>query len=424
MPKSPVRPQAFQPAIDSSFPPRWPTYFAPLLRGMCGVINALHVCCIAFALAFALSFALAPAFALAFTSLSLSPRSDFPPLTVTIPAMRPRFQWNLGRRTLPLGDRTLVMGVLNVTPDSFSDGGRYLDPAAATAHGLALLDDGADILDIGGESTRPGTPIIQSGTEPTPAAAVTARQELDRVLPIIQAIKQQRPQSILSIDTYKSTVARTAIDAGVEIVNDVSGFLWDSAMADTIAQRPCGAILMHVRGLPHQWIDLPPEPDIVTLVREGLRERTAQALDAGIARSAIVLDPGFGFGKSLDENYPLLAHFAEFQSLGFPLLAALSRKGFLGHTLTTRFAEITAQSLNNSRSINLATEGTQTENASTPPDARDNATIAASVAAALAGAHIVRVHAVRPVVEALAIADAILRASGQAQTRPPLVEGK
>ncbi|HVJ04721.1 MAG TPA: dihydropteroate synthase [Candidatus Saccharimonadales bacterium] len=322
--------------------------------------------------------------------------------------MRPRFQWNLGRRTLPLGERTLVMGVLNVTPDSFSDGGRYLDPAAAVAHGLALLDEGADILDIGGESTRPGTPIVQSGAEPAPAA-VTARQELDRVLPIIQAIKRQRPQAILSIDTYKSTVARAAIDAGVEIVNDVSGFLWDSAMADTIAQRPCGAILMHVRGLPHQWIDLPPEPDIVTLVREGLRERTAEALDAGIARSAIVLDPGFGFGKNLDENYPLLAHFAEFQSLGLPLLAAVSRKGFLGQTVTARFAKMARESSNNSAANVLVARNTKIENARIPPDARDNATLAASVAAALAGAHIIRVHAVRPAVEALAIADAILR---------------
>ncbi len=318
-------------------------------------------------------------------------RAGPPLLLLQSPPMRTRFSWNLGRRTLPLGERTLVMGVLNVTPDSFSDGGLYLNPAAAIAHGLSLLDDGADILDIGGESTRPGTPVVLHGD--IPPAAVTARQELDRVLPIIQGIKQQRPQAILSIDTYKSMVARHAIDAGVEIVNDVSGFLWDSAMADTIAQRPCGAILMHVRGLPHQWIDLPPEPDIVTAVREGLRERTAQALDAGIARSSIVLDPGFGFGKNLDENYPLLAHFAEFRSLGFPLLAAVSRKGFLGHTVSARFAQI-----DDAAPIAI------------PPDARDTATIAASVAAALAGAHIVRVHSVRPIVEALAIADAILHA--------------
>ena len=328
--------------------------------------------------------------------------------------MRPRFQWDLGRRTLPLGERTLVMGILNVTPDSFSDGGLYLSPQAAIAHGLELLDQGADILDIGGESTRPGTPTASS-LAPALAGAVSAQEELGRVLPIIEAIKRERPDSILSIDTYKSAVALRAIDAGVEIVNDVSGFTWDPAMSSTVAQRRCAAILMHVRGLPHQWLTLPPAPDVVSLVREELRTRAAEAEAAGIARRSIVLDPGFGFGKRLDENYPLLARFAEFHSLGFPLLAAASRKSFLGHTVAARLAQITSCSAHSALHGNAPHEL-----APLPPTARDTATLAATVAAALAGAHIVRVHAVRPAVEALAIADAILRAQSPDSKIPPL----
>jgi dihydropteroate synthase len=289
------------------------------------------------------------------------------------------------------------MAVLNVTPDSFSDGGQFYDPQSAIERGLALLDEGADILDIGGESTRPGVLTasdsnLAASQSPALAGAVSADEELARVLPVIQAIKRIRPESVLSIDTYKSTVARQAIDAGADIVNDVSGLTWDSAMAATIAERPCGAILMHVRGLPHQWRTQPPAADIVSLVREELQSCAAHALDAGINRHSIVLDPGFGFGKNFDENYPLLAHLAELHVLGFPLLVGLSRKSFLGRTVSARLAEIT--------------------HAASPlsPGARDIATLAANVTAALAGAHIVRVHAVRLTVEAIAIADAALRA--------------
>jgi dihydropteroate synthase len=311
-----------------------------------------------------------------------------------MPTMRPRFQWDLGHRSLPLGERTLIMGVLNVTPDSFSDGGRYFDPPAAIAHGLALLDQGADILDIGGESTRPGTPIDSP-------LAVSAQQEIDRVLPVLEAIRRERPLAILSIDTYKSIVARCAVEAGAEIVNDVSGLTWDPAMCATLASLRCGVVLMHVRGRPHQWSSLPPAPDVVPLVREELGARAAAALHAGIARQTLVLDPGFGFGKRLDENYPLLARFAELRSLGFPLLAAVSRKSFLAHTLAARLAQFAAPS---------GHPVPPQEPTPVPPADRDIVTLAATVAAALAGAHIVRVHAVRPAVEALAIADAILQA--------------
>lgn len=315
--------------------------------------------------------------------------------------MRPRYQWDIGRRKLALGERTLIMGVLNVTPDSFSDGGLYFDPNAAVAHGLELLDQGADILDVGGESTRPGTPTATSSA-PVLAGAVSAQEELDRVLPVIEALKRERPEAVLSIDTYKAIVARYAVEAGVEIVNDVSGFTWDSVMSTTVAERPCGAILMHVRGLPHQWSSLPPAPDLIPLVREELRTRATEAIDSGIRRNSIVLDPGFGFGKNMDENYPLLARFAEFRPLGFPLLAAVSRKSFLGRTVAARLAQIAAS--------RKSEPGTSPEPIPFPPAARDNATLAATVAAALYGAHIVRVHTVRPAIEALAIADAVLRA--------------
>jgi len=296
--------------------------------------------------------------------------------------MRPRFQWDLGSRSLPLGERTLIMGVLNVTPDSFSDGGRYLDPRAAIDHGHALLDEGADILDIGGESTRPGTAV-----SPAPGA-VTAQQELDRILPVLEALRRERPEAILSIDTYKSTVARAALNAGAEIVNDVSGLTWDPDMSSVVAAHRCGLILMHTRGLPSEWPSLPPLPDPIPLVLSELRARAAAALAAGIAHQSIVLDPGFGFGKRLDENYPLLARFAELHALGYPLLAGLSRKGFLAHTLAARLSRLAAPKAS--------------------PASIDSATMAATVAAALAGAHIVRVHQVRPAVEALAVTDVIL----------------
>ena len=314
------------------------------------------------------------------------------------------FQWNFGSRSIPLGERTLVMGVLNVTPDSFSDGGLYFSPQAAIDHGLALLDEGADILDIGGESTRPGTP---TATPESYAALslppVSPETELARVLPVIEAIKRLRPSAILSIDTYKAAVARRAVLAGAEIVNDVSGFLWDADMSRTIRELSCGAILMHTRGLPHQWRGLPPAPDIVALVHQELYARIASALAGGIHRASLVIDPGFGFGKNRDENFSLLAHFAQFQTLGFPLLAALSRKGFL--------ASAPAAERSGAPYLPpLADAGAANSGLPPAPSSRDTATLAATVAAALSGAHIVRVHAVRPIVAALAIADAILRA--------------
>jgi dihydropteroate synthase len=311
--------------------------------------------------------------------------------------MRSIFQWNLGTRTLELGRRTLIMGVVNVTPDSFSDGGRFLDPETAASHAARLLEEGADILDIGGESTRPGarvdTNVSQSGAakrSPTinlkmGSPTVNTDEELKRVLPVIATLKRKYPNAILSIDTYKAEVAGAAVSAGAEIVNDVSGFRWDERMTKTLAELKCGAVLMHMRGRPEEWRTLPPPGDIVLLVKRELKDWAEKAVLAGVRRERIVLDPGFGFGKSFDENYPLLSRFSELQSAGFPLLAGTSRKSFIGRTLNH-------------------------DGKDAPPDDRLYGTLAAHTALILKGAHILRTHDVRPAVEAARVADAILLA--------------
>jgi dihydropteroate synthase len=292
--------------------------------------------------------------------------------------MHPHYTWRLRSRALELGLRTLIMGVLNVTPDSFSDGGRFFEPQAAVAHALEMLDEGADILDIGGESTRPGA--MAAAGQP----AVSAEEELRRVLPVIEELLRLHPEVIISIDTYKARVARTAVEVGVEIVNDVSGLGWDAEMASTLAGLKCGVVLMHMRGRPAEWRALPPLDDPVELVSRELREGAEAAVGAGIARERIVLDPGFGFGKSFDENYPLLAHFDELHQLGFPLLAGVSRKSFIGRTLASNGSDA-------------------------PPQERLYGSLAAMTAAILKGTHIVRVHDVKSAVQAAKIADAVVR---------------
>lgn len=318
--------------------------------------------------------------------------------------MRPVFQWNLGGRALELGKRTLIMGIVNVTPDSFSDGGQFLDRDRAIEHAQRLLDEGADILDIGGESTRPGARVDAGAPKPAeakkrPAAtlkatvsapavsasAVNAEEELKRVLPVIAGLKKKHPAAVLSVDTYKADVARAAVGAGAEIVNDVSGFRWDGRMAKTVAELKCGAVLMHMRGRPEEWRTLPPPGDIVLLVKRELKEWAEKAVLAGVRRERIVLDPGFGFGKSFDENYPLLGRFSELQAMGFPLLAGTSRKSFIGRT--------------------LGRDGTDT-----PPEGRLYGTLATQTALILKGAHILRTHDVKAAVEAARVADAILQA--------------
>jgi dihydropteroate synthase len=282
------------------------------------------------------------------------------------------------------------MGILNLTPDSFSDGGHFLSPQSALDHALRLLDDGAHLLDLGGESTRPN------------ATPISPEEEQSRVLPVLEAILGHRPDTILSIDTYRAATARRALEAGAEIVNDVSGLTWDttgetgdSAMARTCAELPCGAVLMHTRGRPQNWATLPPLPPdgVLPLVRSGLEHALTLAHAAGIAPDRIVLDPGIGFGKLGAENYTLLARLAELHSLGHPILVGLSRKGFLSQTLAQTLAPL------------------YPADAPLPMTARDAATHAANVACILAGAHILRVHDVRTARTTAAIADAILTAT-------------
>jgi dihydropteroate synthase len=298
--------------------------------------------------------------------------------------MRQPATWRLRTRTLELGRRTLVMGVVNLTPDSFSDGGFFSGPEAAVAHGLKLLDEGADLLDLGAESTRPNSRVSsRAGRED---AAVSADEEQARLLPVLNGILRARPDAVISVDTYKATTAQTALAAGAEIVNDVSGFVWEPALAEVCAQAGAGVVLSHTRGRPEEWRSQPQlAPDaLLTLVREGIAASMATAQQAGIASDSLVIDPGFGFGKRFGENYVLLVRQQELLTLGRPLLAGLSRKSFLGHTLAPLFGGEPA-----------------------PVDAREAASIAAMTAAILHGASIVRVHAVRPAVEAARIADAI-----------------
>lgn len=294
--------------------------------------------------------------------------------------MRPVFEWNTGSRTLQLGKRTYVMGVLNVTPDSFSDGGQHLDPESALQHALKMLEEGADIIDIGGESTRPGA---KTGDSAAAKPAVSEKEELGRVVPVIRALKKKKPDCIISVDTYKAAVARAAFDAGAEIVNDVSGFRWDAHMKKTLAELKCGAVLMHSRGRPDEWAKLKPVPDVVTLVKRELREWADAAQISGMKRDHIMLDPGFGFGKRLEENYPLLKRFDEFHQLRYPLMVGVSRKSFIGRA--------------------IARNGTDA-----PLAERLHGTIAAETAAILKGTHIIRTHDVRACVEAAKLADLAL----------------
>lgn len=288
--------------------------------------------------------------------------------------MRPVFTWNLGNRSLELGKRTLVMGIVNVTPDSFSDGGEQLSPETAIAHALQLLDKGADIVDIGGESTRPGAKVGQENP------AVSVDEERRRILPVITGIKRLKPEAVVSVDTYKASVAHAAFEAGAEIVNDVSGFQWDPQMVKTLATLACGVILMHTRGRPDEWHSLPEVPDMVALVKRELRERADAAVMIGIKRDRIVLDPGFGFGKRLGENFPLLRRFHELQELEFPLLAGVSRKSFVGRALVRNGKDPAANQ-------------------------RLFGTLGAEIAVSLKGAHIIRTHDVQACVEALRLAD-------------------
>ncbi len=279
------------------------------------------------------------------------------------PAPPAAARWRTARRELPLS-RALVVGILNITPDSFSDGGRHLAAAAALRAGMAMKEQGADVLDVGGESTRPG------------AAAVSEREELDRVIPVIKALAEVGLP--ISIDTRRAAVARMAIAAGAEIVNDVSGLTKDPSMAHAVADTGAGVIVMHMRGDPDTMDGQATYGDVVADVAAELGERRDAALQAGISPACMVLDPGLGFAKTSEHNLAILAHLEAFTALGHPVLVGPSRKRFLG-AITGKDA----------------------------PD-RDAATAAACVVARMNGASIFRVHDVAAARDALDVADAVL----------------
>jgi dihydropteroate synthase len=282
---------------------------------------------------------------------------------------RKKFRISLPTGKLVLGERTLIMGVLNVTPDSFSDGGKFFSLPRAVEAAFEMERAGADILDIGAESTRPGS------------AGITAAEELARLLPVLQALRG-RLRIPISVDTRKASVAEIAIGAGAEILNDISGLRNDPRLAAVAARHGVPLILMHMRGTPRTMQKLPFAKDVLRDVSAGLRHSVSMARRAGVRRSQIILDPGIGFGKSHTQNYELLAKLPSLAKLGYPLLVGTSRKGFLGAT--------------------LATKGKPA-----PPEQRIWGTAATVVASILNGAHMVRVHDVAEMAQVARVADAL-----------------
>lgn len=286
-------------------------------------------------------------------------------------SLRHPFRLRLPKRALALGERTLLMGVVNVTPDSFSDGGLYLATRAAVRHALELERAGADIVDVGGESTRPGSRAVQPEVE------------LGRVLPVIEKLRG-RLRVPISIDTRRALVADAAAAAGAEIVNDTSGLRDDPRLAEVVRRRRLAIVLMHMRGKPETMQQGPFARDAMRDVMAGLKAAASRALDAGIIRSRILLDPGIGFGKSFAQSSQLLARLPDLARLGYPVVVGPSRKGFIGHAL-----------------------------GNVPPDKRAWGTAAAVTAAVLGGAHIVRVHDVSEMAQVVRVADELLKASGR-----------
>ena len=270
-----------------------------------------------------------------------------------------------GRDPLQLGERTLIMGILNITPDSFSDGGLRLDPDRAVADGLEMIANGADILDIGGESTRPG------------AAPLPADQEMQRVLPVVERLAGR---TVVSIDTYKSEVAREAVRRGAVMINDISGLLYDPRLADVAAETGAALVLMHTRGRSHDMYEHAVYTDVVREVRNELGSAIDRATAAGVSRESIVVDPGFGFAKKAGHSLELLARLHDLALIDRPILSGPSRKSFLKAALGDRL----------------------------PPE-REWGTAAAVTASVLGGAHIVRVHAVREMLDVVRVADLLRR---------------
>ena len=280
--------------------------------------------------------------------------------------------WNIKNRKMPIGQRTLIMGILNITPDSFSDGGQFFGFDSALAHAEQMIADGADIIDVGGESTRPGG-------EP-----ISAEEEIKRVVPVIEALSK-RFETPISVDTTKSEVARAALDAGASIVNDISALRFDYFVADEAAKAGAGLVLMHSRGTPATMHRLPPVADIMSEVTNSLRASVHMAERRGVKRDSIVIDPGIGFGKSQEQNLELIAKLdqliAAFSDL--PLLIGTSRKSFIGRILADA-------------------SGT-----AAPSEERLHGTMATITAAVLRGAHIVRVHDVKETAQTIRVTEAL-----------------
>jgi dihydropteroate synthase len=275
-----------------------------------------------------------------------------------------------GAGTRPWGPGPVVVGILNVTPDSFSDGGNYVDPEAAAEHAAAMFDEGAAIIDVGGESTRPGS-------DP-----VSPEEEARRVVPVIERIVAARPGAIISVDTYRSATATAALEAGAGIVNDVTALRGDPRMAAVVAEAGCPVILMHMQGEPKTMQSEPRYTDVVREVNDFLRSRVEHAVAAGVGKENVIVDPGIGFGKTVDHNLTLLRDLKSVVDLGFPVLVGASRKRFIGSI-------------------------TGLEEAS----ARVFGTVASTVLAYERGATLFRVHDVGPNSEALAVAEAVVSAS-------------
>jgi len=284
-------------------------------------------------------------------------------------------KWRIKDRTLLIGERTLVMGILNVTPDSFSDGGQYFSIDKAIAHAQQMIADGADLIDIGGESTRPGS-----------EGPVSAEEEINRVVPVIESLVKST-DSPISVDTTKSEVARAAVEAGASIINDVSALRFDFYIADVAAKAGAGLVLMHSRGTPATMHRLPPVADIMEEVTSSLNASIKMAERRGVARESIAIDPGIGFGKSQEQNLELLAKTnALIEAFpGLPLLVGTSRKSFIGRILADKDGD------------------------PAPPEQRLSGSLATVAAAVLGGAHIVRVHDVKGTVDCVRVADAIAR---------------
>ncbi len=276
--------------------------------------------------------------------------------------------WNVrGQKVLP-AQRTLVMGVLNVTPDSFSDGGLYRSVEEAVEAGLAMLRAGADIVDIGGESSRPGR-----------QGPVAADEELRRVLPVLRELRQRAPDALISVDTYKAVVAEQVLDAGADIINDIYALRHSPDIASLVVRHDAGLILMHMQGTPETMQDNPAYQNVVVDIKNELRAAMEVALDRGVPEQNIVVDPGFGFGKTVEHNIEILAQLEYFRLLQRPICVGVSRKRFLGAILGG--ADVAE---------------------------REEATRAAEVIAALHGASIIRTHNVKAARQALAVADAVL----------------